>query len=129
MGTPFDNINAGGVNTAGTYTPDKLFDRDTVTRKRTIANGAGVLARGTLLGKITASGKYVESLAASADGSEVPDAILLEPVDASAADVDAAIAFAGKFAQAGVILGAGHTAASVEAVLRTKDIYLETTIG
>lgn len=129
MGTPFDNINAGGVNTAGTYTPDKLFDRDTVTRIKTIANGGGVLPRGTLLGKVTASGKYIESLAAAADGSEVPDAILLEPVDASAADVNASVALAGKFAQAGITFGAGHTAASVEAVLRTKDIYLETTIG
>lgn len=125
----FDNINAGGVTNQGTYTPDYLCDSDTETRVRTIANGAGVLARGTLLGKITASGKYVESLAASADGSEVPDAILLEPVDASAADVNAAIAIAGEFASKGVIFGAGHTLASTEDVLRTKDIYITTVIG
>jgi hypothetical protein len=125
----FDNINAGGVDNVGTYTPDALFDSDTETRVRTIASGAGVLARGTLLGKITASGKYVESLAASADGSEAPDAILLEPVDASAADVQAAVAIAGKFAAKGVIFGAGHTLASTEDVLRTKDIYITNVIG
>jgi hypothetical protein len=85
----FNNINAAGVTNEGTYTPDKLNDRDTVTRVRTIASGAGVLPRGALLGKITATGKYILSLAAAADGSQVPDAILLEPVDATAADVPA----------------------------------------
>lgn len=129
MSGDFTNINAGGVTNQGTYTPDKLFDRDTITRKRTIANGGGVLPRGALLGKITASGKYILSLAAAVDGSQVPDAILLEPVDASAADVDAAVALAGEFATQGVTFGAGHTAAEAEAVLRTKDIYLYNVIG
>jgi hypothetical protein len=129
MSADFQNVNAGGVDVAGTYTPDRLFDRDTVTRVKTIASGAGILARGTLLGKITASGKYVKSLTASADGSEVPDAILLEAVDATAADVNAAVAIAGQFGVGGVVFGAAHTAASVEAVLRTKDIYLDNLIG
>jgi hypothetical protein len=129
MSKDFANINAAGVTNEGTYTPDKLFDRDTITRKRTIASGAGVLPRGALLGKITASGKYILSLAAAADGSQVPDAVLLEPVDATAADVDAAVALAGEFAIQGVTFGAGHTAAEAEAALRGKDIYLSNVIG
>jgi hypothetical protein len=107
----FSNINANGVTQEGVYSPDKLFDRDTITRAGTISSGAGVLARGTLLGKITATGEYVLSLAAAADGSQVPDAVLLETVDATAADVVAAIAVAGKFAIQGMTFGAGHTAA------------------
>jgi hypothetical protein len=117
------------MGNAGTYTPDKLYDVDTKTRKRTIASGAGVLPRGTLLGKITASGKYLKSVAAAVDGSEDPDAILLEPVDATAADVEAAIAIAGEFNPAAVTFGAGHTAASVEDALRAKDIYFRSVIG
>jgi hypothetical protein len=101
MSADFSNVNAAGVTNEGTYTPDSLFDRDTVTRKRTVASGAGVLPRGTLLGKITASGKYLKSIAAANDGSEVPDAILLEPVDATAADAEAAVALAGEFASKG----------------------------
>jgi hypothetical protein len=99
------------VTQEGVYSPDKLFDRDTITRKGTISSGAGVLARGTLLGKITATGEYVLSLAAAADGSQVPDAVLLETVDATAADVDGAIAVAGKLRDPGLTFGAGHTAA------------------
>jgi hypothetical protein len=125
----FSNINASGVTVQGTYAPDKLFDRDTVTRAGTIAQGAGVLARGSLLGKVTATGKYILSLAAAADGSQVPDAVLLETVDATAADVVAAVAIAGKFAIQGVTFGAGHTAVEADAACRDKNIYLENVIG
>ncbi len=123
----FDNIDADGFTSQGSYTPDKLFDRNTRTRKGTIDTGN--LPRGALLGKITATGKYVLSTSAAVDGSEVPDVILLEPVDATAADVEAAIAISGDFGIQGVTFGAGHTAASVEGVLRDKGIYLENIVG
>jgi hypothetical protein len=63
------------------------LSRDNVT----IVSGAGVLVAGTVLGKITASGKYTTSLLASSDGSEDPVAILINDVDATSADVSAAI--------------------------------------
>lgn len=125
----FDNLHANGLTVEGTYAPDKLLDRDTITRKRTIASGAGVLARGTLLGKITASGKFVKSLSASSDGSQVPYAILLHDVDASAADAEAIIAIQGKFAKDGVVFGTGHTQASTEDALRDVNIFIENTVG
>lgn len=57
--------------------------RDTIT----IASGAGVIAPMTVLGKITASGKYVVSENTASDGSEVAVAINLYGVDATSADV------------------------------------------
>lgn len=57
----------------------------------TIISGAGVLAAGTVLGKITASGKYTSSPATGADGSESAIAVLSHEVDASAADVAAVV--------------------------------------
>jgi hypothetical protein len=57
--------------------PGPLFDRDTYHARKPSLRGAGVLPRGALLGKITASGKYVLSLAAANDGSQVPDAVSL----------------------------------------------------
>ena len=56
--------------------------RETIT----IASGAGVIAAGTVLGKVTASGKYVASSVAASDGSEVPTAINIYGADASSAD-------------------------------------------
>ncbi|NOR64557.1 MAG: head decoration protein [Candidatus Scalindua sp.] len=47
-----------------------------------------VLVAGAVLGKVTASGKYIARVAAAVDGSEVAAAILFDAVDATAADVD-----------------------------------------
>lgn len=51
-----------------------------------VASGAGILWPGTVLGKITASGKYVLHDVALANGAQVADAILGHYVDATAAD-------------------------------------------
>jgi hypothetical protein len=52
-----------------------------------IASGAGVLYPGTVLGKITASSKFVLHDAGLSNGAEVADAILFHKVDATSADV------------------------------------------
>lgn len=57
----------------------------------TIVSGAGVLAAGTVLGKITASGKYTASPHSGADGSETAVAVLAYAADATAADVTAVV--------------------------------------
>ena len=111
---------------AGSMAPDNLLTGDfpIVTDEVTIAAGAGQLQRGAVLGKITASGKYILSLAAAADGSQTPDAILAQAVDASAADRKATAYIAGSFQARGLVFGAGHTAASTKAGLRTKSIFV-----
>lgn len=62
------------------------YSRDNIT----IASGAGVIAPGTVLGKVTATGKYVASAVGASDGSEVAAAINVYPVDATSADVEVA---------------------------------------
>ena len=49
------------------------------------------LAAGTVLGKITASGKYTQHAPAESDGSENADAILFDNVDASDADAEGVV--------------------------------------
>ncbi|WP_315786925.1 MULTISPECIES: head decoration protein [unclassified Bradyrhizobium] len=98
-------------------------------RKVTIPAGAGVLAEATVLGKITANGKYIKSLKAATDGSEVPDAILSEGVDATTKDVETIVFIAGEFDQDALVLGAGHTLGSIDAVFRTKSIWLVKPMG
>jgi hypothetical protein len=53
-----------------------------------VASGAGVLYPGTVLGKITASSKYVVHDTALTNGAELPDdvIILFNRVDATSAD-------------------------------------------
>lgn len=92
----------------------------------TIISGAGVLVRGTVLGKITASGKYITCLSAAGDGSNAADAILAEAVDATAGDKVAAVYLSGEFNQAALTFGTGTTIANSKDPLRLKGIFLKT---
>jgi len=85
--------------------------------------------RGWVIGKITASGKYVLSLAAAEDGSQTPVGILAFDQDASAADRNASMYLSGEFDQDALIYGAGHDAASVKAAFANKPIFLKKCIA
>jgi hypothetical protein len=52
-----------------------------------VLSGSGKLLAGTVMGKITASGKYKPYDDGNADGSEVAAAILIYDIDATSADV------------------------------------------
>lgn len=54
----------------------------------TIAGGTGIVSPGSVLGRVTATGKYVVSAAGASDGSQVPAAINFYGADASAADAE-----------------------------------------
>lgn len=94
-----------------------------VARKVTIISGQNVV-RGTVLGKITASGKYNKSLSAAADGSQTPDLILAENCDATSADKTALAYARGDFADIALTLGTAHTVASITEGLRAKGITI-----
>ena len=65
----------------------------------TIAAGAD-LAAGTILGRVTASGKLAAYAAGNADGSENPVGVLMEDAAAAAADVEAVAGFGGVYVEA-----------------------------
>lgn len=56
-----------------------------------VASGAGIIAPGSVLGRITASGKYVLSPETGTDGSQVAVAIALYGCDATSADQEISI--------------------------------------
>lgn len=99
-------------------------DHDFFSRGVTIASGQTLVA-GTVLGKITATSKYVKSLQASNDGSEAPDGVLLVDVDASGGDkTNIPVLFAGAVDQTKLTLGAGHTLASIWRALARMGLFL-----
>ena len=67
------------------------YTRETVT----IASGAGKLEPGTVLGKITAGGKYTTLAPAATNGSQNAAGILWDKVDASAADAPGVVMLRG----------------------------------
>ena len=91
-----------------------------------MASNAGALVRGTLLGLVTDTKKYVKSASGASDGSQVPNAILAEAVATSAGVEAAATAYlSGEFNENAITLGTGHTLDSVREGLRDKNIYLK----
>lgn len=52
----------------------------------TVVSGAGVVPAGSILGRITASGKYTIFDDTAVDGSQVPVGVLRAEVDATSAD-------------------------------------------
>ncbi|MBI5135781.1 MAG: head decoration protein [Nitrospirae bacterium] len=115
--------------TSTPYAPDRLIAGDfpLVTETVTVAAGQN-LVRGALLGKVTAGGQYVLSLAAAVDGSQTPVAILVADADASAGALTAGIYVSGEFNDNAVTFGTGHTAASVKDGLRDLGIYLKSPV-
>ena len=114
----------------GTYTPfDALIvgGYDTVSRQITVLSGQN-LKRGSVLGRITASGKYVLALSASSDGSQVPTVILAEDTDASAADAVTVAYFRATVDENACVFGTGITAATAREPLRDFGIYLQSSI-
>lgn len=105
--------------TTETYDPNGLFAGDfpIVTRKVTLLSGQ-VQPRGAVLGRITASDKYILSLSGASDGSQVPRLILAEAYDATGADKEVAAYDSGEFNGDKLTYGTGHTAATVEAAFR-----------
>jgi hypothetical protein len=94
-----------------------------VGRKVTLLAGRAYAA-GTVLGVITASKKHTVSEAAANDGSEAPDLILAETVDATGGDREALGYARGDFNVSALVIGAGHTAGAITEGLRTKGITL-----
>ncbi len=115
--------------TSESYNPDRVIggDKKLITRDVTLTDisSTGALVRGTVLGKVTADGKYGISLAASVDGSQMPRAILVKDADPSGGDVIASIYDEGEFNEDRLTYGTGHTADSVREDLRAVGIHLK----
>jgi hypothetical protein len=122
---------APGLVGTDTYSPDVLFAGPfpVITQTVTLAQAAGALKRGSVLGVVTASGKYLLSASAAGDGSQVPSAILVQDSDATAGDLSVPVYFSGDFNFRALTLGAGHTQNSITGPLRDASIFIHTSLS
>jgi len=112
----------------GSTTPDNLFADTThpVDVKGVILkSGQGVLARGTVLGIISATGKAVAVDSSKSDGSEKADCILTDTVDTSASDAVSSAYSSGSFNRKALVFGGTDTATKHETKLRELGIFLK----
>lgn len=95
--------------------------------RETIASGEGVLPRGRVLGRITASGKLASADSAdSAAGNHIGVAVLGEAVDATAADVKATVYYTGTFNEDALSFGGSDDKEDHRYALQARNIYLKT---
>ncbi|MFM4022997.1 head decoration protein, partial [Klebsiella variicola] len=94
-----------------------------VTDSGTITGGT--FLRGTVLGKITASGKYTKSVKTATDGSQNPVAILVDNVDASTTDQNGGLYLMGEFNQNRIVYDNTWTVADLKSALRPLAIFLK----
>jgi len=116
---------------ASVFNPDQLLTRNVdlaITRRVTFAPLTEVLKRGTLVGRVTATSKWQESLAASSDGSEVPRAIVVRDLPIDTEDQSGLVYVRGDFNSRAMTFGAGHTADSVREALQELGIAIETAV-
>jgi Bacteriophage lambda head decoration protein D len=114
---------------AETYTPDQLIagDLKLVTLSATIT-GAAAYTRGTIMGQVTASGKWIPSLPAAVDGSQTPAGILVDNIDTTTADGTCGIYVMGEFnGNCTNPLGSALTQAQL-AQLRLAGIFIKTPV-
>lgn len=129
-----DNPFAVGMST-DVYIPDQLIGGDLklVTTTQTVNQNATVLARGTVMGRITATGNYIPSVETAVDGSQTPSAILVDVTDATLGAVQAGLYVMGEFNFGALTYdaswGTGATAyAALFTPLRGNDIFLKNAI-
>lgn len=108
-----------------TYTPDNLIAGDFPVIHDPIPLAADLdLKRGTVLGKITATGKYTTSLSGASDGSQTPTAVLAEDVVTGEEGGTGIGILSGEVLGDALIIGESHTVATVKAALRQVSIYV-----
>ena len=92
--------------------------------------GGAVYVAGSVLGRVTATGKLNLSAAAAGDGSQVPMAILPHDVVAYAADgvtaedKQVAVAVQGYVNETALTFGAGHSVSTVKETLRATGMLM-----
>ena len=116
-----------GMTSQGFVTYDNLFSGSAakvVTDVGTLVSGQNV-ARGTVLGRITASGKLTKVLSTATDGSQAPFAVAADAVDAAAGDQPIPIYLSGEFNQAALTFGGTDTAATHMVAARNIGIFFK----
>jgi hypothetical protein len=100
-------------------------EADIVTAPMVIASGNSIAAR-TVLGQIAATGKLIPAVVGAVDGSDVPVAINVEAIDASAADVTGPVYLGGVFNPALAVWDASFTVALQQSAFVGSNIALVT---
>lgn len=107
------------------FVPDQLIAGTLQLVTDTVTVAGGVFKRGTVLGMITASGKYTKCVKTASDGSEKPVAILVDDVNASSAEQNGGVYLMGEFNQNRIMIDESWSITDMKSALRPLAIFLK----
>jgi hypothetical protein len=116
--------------TTDTFNPDGLIAGDNpapLTRTMTIISGQNV-TRGTVMGKITASGKLSIVNDANSDGTENPYSVMAQDVDASGGDKSGLTFELGLFDGSKLTFGGDDVLADHRDAMHGRGLYVKDTV-
>lgn len=122
------NLNKGTESS----TVDNLFagnQQAAVSVSETVVSGAGKLVRGTVLGRVTASGKLTKVDSSKNTGEQVAVGVLAHDVDATSADAAAVYYAKGEFNTRALVFGGTDTAATHKAALEARGIIVRSSVA
>ncbi|MBN3866447.1 head decoration protein [Gluconobacter kondonii] len=113
------------------FTPDQLIagNLKLVTEQVTFASGAGALVRGTVVGRVTASGQYIKSVPTATDGSQTPVGITVDSVDATSAAAAGSIYVMGEFNSNYMTYDSTWTLDALTAACRPNNLFVKTSLS
>lgn len=117
------------LESIGALSYDNLVagDHPIVTETAVLISGQNCVI-GTVLGKITASGKLKKVDSTAVDGSQAPYAVLATTTDASAGDKTVTVWLSGEFVATKLVFGGTDTVTTHKAALRDLAIYCKSSV-
>lgn len=106
------------------FNPDQLIAGHLQVVTRDVIVTGGAYKRGTVLGRVTADGKYTLCVKTATDGSENPTAILIDDRDASSGDAEGSVYLMGEFNANAVIFDASWGLTDLTAAMDTHKVFL-----
>lgn len=127
-------VNSGSNFLHTRYDRSKIFlGENRYLNSQTVLNAGGstaTFAAGTLLGRVTASGKLVPLASGSTDGSETPVGILAQDVTlAASGETQASVCVAGNVLKSKVVLDGSDTMATTIGGRTIADLIGAETVG
>ena len=118
-------MTAQGFTDQGSTTSDNLLAGEFPRIAELATVSGGKYARGTILGKITASGICTICTSAATDVAKYAYAVLSEAGDSSLEDKQAVVYLTGEFNAVALTVGSGLTVDGLKDVLRAKSIFIK----
>lgn len=110
--------------TSSVFNPDQLICGVFQPVTRDVKVSGGAYKRGTILGKVKATGVYTLCVKSVTDGSQVPAAILVDDRDGTIAPVDAPVYLLGEFNSNAIIFDPSWTLAELIPAMDAQKIFL-----